>query len=252
MDGNDSSTHRSTIPAIILAAGKGTRMQTDRPKAVLEVDGKPMVRRVAEALGGAGIGRVIAVVGHRSEEVRAALGEGVEFAVQEEQLGTGHAVKCTYELLRDYQGPVVVTCADIPLLNANDVTQLVDHHLRTAASATLLTAVLGTPGTLGRIIRNGDGSVQSIIEARDANPGQLTINEINVGVYCFDAPLLFELLATLRSENAQHQYYLTDVIGLLVAHGRRIEALQLEQAANGIGVNTLDDLAKVHQLVAGA
>lgn len=250
MGGKNSNTHRSTIPAVILAAGKGTRMRAAEPKAAVRVGGRPMAARVAGAMRGAGVTRIIAVVGHRAADVRAAIGPGIEYVVQDQQLGTGHAAKCAQIALADYEGPVIVAYADIPLLTERDIAHLVERHLLSDADATMLTAVLAEPGTLGRIIRGPDGSVQGIVEARDASQEQLRIREINVGVYCFEAPLLFELLGELKNDNAQSQYYLTDVIGLLVGRGCRVEAISLESAHNGMGVDTVEDLARAQELSA--
>ncbi len=225
-------------------------MRGEEPKAVVRVGGRPMAARVADAMRGAGITRIVAVIGHRADDVRTAVGEGLDYVVQDEQLGTGHAAKCAQVALADYEGPVIIAYADIPLLTENDVARLVDHHLLSGTDATLLTAEPVDAGTLGRIVRGPDSSVQGIIEARDASDEQLTIREINVGVYCFEAPLVFELLGELKNENAQTQYYLTDVIGLLVSRGRRVEAIRLEVAHNGMGVNTMEDLARAQQLSA--
>lgn len=252
MNSKHRKTHRSTIPAVILAAGKGTRMRAAEPKAAVRVGGRPMAARVAGAMRGAGITRIIAVVGHRAADVRAALGAGIEYVVQDQQLGTGHAARCARIALSDYQGPVVLAYADIPLLTEEDIAHLVERHLLSDADATMLTAVLAEPGTLGRIMRGPDGGVQGIVEARDASQQQLETREINVGVYCFEAPLLFELLGELKNENAQSQYYLTDVIGLLVARGGRVEAIPLETAHNGMGVDTVEDLARAQELSAAA
>ncbi len=240
--------HRSTVPGVILAAGKGTRMNVREPKAVVRVGGRPMAGRVADAMRGAGVTRIIAVVGHRADDVRAAMGDGVEYVIQEEQLGTGHAARCSRVALADYQGPIIIAYADIPLLTKDDVSRLVDHHLLSPPAATILTAVLPDPGRLGRIIRAADGAVRDIVEARDADEEQLKIGEINVGVYCFQAPLIFDVLSELKRENAQAQYYLTDAIGILVASGHRVDAVTLEVPHNGMGVNTIEDLERARQL----
>jgi len=239
------------IPGIILAAGKGTRMKAAEPKATAQVGGKPMAARVVEAMRTAGITRIIVVVGHRGEEVRAALGEDVSYVVQEEQLGTGHATMQAQSALAGYQGPVVVAHGDIPLLCGEDLARLVEHHLEAGAAATLLTAVFDEPKLLGRILRGEDGRIQGIVEARDATPEQLAMKEINVAVYCFQAPLLFEMLAEVGNDNAQGQYYLTDTIGLLVRRGEPVHAVVMEQAHHGLGVDTQDDLARARGLSCG-
>ncbi len=227
-------------------------MQADAPKAAVRVGGRPMAARVADAMRGAGITRIVAVVGHRADDVRAAIGCGIEYVVQDEQLGTGHATRCAQVALADYCGPVLVAYADIPLLTEDDVDRLIDRHILSGADLTMLTAEPKDPGSLGRIVRGPDGSVLGIVEARDATDEQLKIREINVGVYCFETPLLFELLGQLRNDNAQSQYYLTDVISLLVAQGRRVGAIPLEVAHNGMGVNTAEELALAQRLSADA
>jgi len=242
---------RSTIPAVILAAGKGTRMRAHEPKAAVRVGGRPMVARVTDAMRGAGVTRIIAVVGHRADDVRAAMGEGVEYVIQDEQLGTGHAARCSRVALGDYEGPVIIAYADIPLLTKDDVSRLIEHHLLSRSAVTMLTAILSKPGTLGRIIRAADGTVQGIVEARDADEGQLNIGEINVGVYCFEAPLIFEVLSELKRENAQAQYYLTDAIGILAERERRVDAIALQIPHNGMGVDTVEDLRRAQQLSTG-
>lgn len=238
------------LPAVILAAGKGTRMKRREPKAVVRVNGRPMVVRVIEAVRKAGASRVIAVVGHRADDVKAVIGDGVEYVVQEQQLGTGHAVRCAAPALAGFAGPLIVAHADIPLLRDQDVSRLVRQHLRTGAAATLLTALFEKPGTLGRIVRGARGQVLGIVEARDATREQLEIREINVAVYCFNSALLFEALAQVTDDNAQKQYYLTDVIGILVARGERVEAVTMEQSHTGLGVDTVEDLERAQKLSA--
>ena len=236
-----------SIPAVILAAGKGTRMAAREAKAAAEVGGKAMATRVLDAVRGIGASRVIAVVGHQAVDVRAAMGDDVEYVTQEQQRGTGHAVQCAQESLASYQGPVIIAYADIPLLPTDEVARLVAHHIDAGTAATLLTAVFDDPGTLGRVIRADDGSVRGIVEARDATPEQLAINEINVGVYCFDVPLLFDALAELTDDNKQRQLYLTDTIEILVRGRHRVEAMAVQKAHTGMGVDTLDDLAKARR-----
>jgi bifunctional UDP-N-acetylglucosamine pyrophosphorylase/glucosamine-1-phosphate N-acetyltransferase len=210
-----------------------------------------MVARVADAMRGAGITRIIAIVGHRAEDVRAALGGGAEFVVQEEQLGTGHAARCAQAALAEHVGPVVIAYADIPLITEDDIARLLEHHVLSRSAATMLTAILPEPGTLGRVVRATDGTVAGIIETRDATEEQLKIQEINVGVYCFQAPLVFEVLGSLRRDNAQSQYYLTDAVGLLVERGERVDAIPLQLPHNGMGVNTVEDLARAQELSTG-
>jgi bifunctional UDP-N-acetylglucosamine pyrophosphorylase/glucosamine-1-phosphate N-acetyltransferase len=247
--GNQAGGARA-LPGVILAAGKGTRLDLGAPKVTVPIGGRPMILRVIEAVRGAGVDRVILVVGHRANDVQATVGDHVEYVVQEEQLGTGHAAQQAERALAGYRGPVIVTYGDIPLLQGRDIAELVARHRETGAAATLLTAVFVKPGNLGRIVRNPDGTVQGIVEAKDATPEQIKITEINVGVFCFEAPRLFEVLRQVKNDNAQHQYYLTDVIGLLVEQGERVEAVMMEFASAGVGVNTPEDLAHAQRLVA--
>jgi len=236
------------LPAVILAAGKGTRMKTGEPKAVVSVNGRPMVVRVIDAVRQAGATRIIVVVGHRAEDVRTVIGSEVEYVVQDQQIGTGDAVKCSAPALIGYSGPVLVAHADVPLLRQADITRLLERHLASGASATLLTAEFEEPGTLGRIMRGLDGRVLGIVEARDATEEQLKIREINVAVYCFNAPLLFAVLREVNDNNAQQQYYLTDVIGLLVNRGERVDAVKMEYSPAGLGVDTVEDLARARRI----
>jgi bifunctional UDP-N-acetylglucosamine pyrophosphorylase/glucosamine-1-phosphate N-acetyltransferase len=202
------------IPAVILAAGKGTRMKGKEPKAAVRVGGRPMAARVADAMRGAGLSRIVAVVGHRADDVRAAIGDGVEYVIQDKQSGTGHAARCAEPALRGYRGPIVIAYADI------------------------------------RILRGPEGRVTGIVEAKDATPEQLTITETNVGVYCFHAPVIFEILAHLKNENAQRQYYLTDAVGILVSRRQPVRAVALRAAHNGMGVDTQEDLHRAQRISA--
>jgi bifunctional UDP-N-acetylglucosamine pyrophosphorylase/glucosamine-1-phosphate N-acetyltransferase len=240
------------VPAIVLAAGKGTRLRGREPKAAVQLGGRPMAARVCEAMRGGGASRIIVVVGHRGDDVRAALGDNLTYVVQEEQLGTGHAALQAAGVLAGYSGPVLIAYGDIPLLRDSDAAGLLRHHLKTGAAATLLTAIFHEPGTLGRIIRGPRQRVQGIVEARDASPEQLKIREINVGVYCFTAPLIFQVLGQVTNDNAQRQYYLTDAIGILVRGDQRVEAIPLEVAHAGIGVDTAEDLTRAERLWTGA
>ena len=223
-------------------------MQASEPKAAVRVGGRPMAVRVAEALRGAGASRIVAVVGHRAADVRVAIGDGVEYVIQRQQLGTGHAARCAQSALAEYHGPVMIAYADIPLLCKRDIARLLTRHLEVRPAATLLTALFDEPGTLGRIIRGQDGRVEAIVEAGDASEEQLRIKEINVGVYCFSAPLIFDILGELTDDNEQRQYYLTDAIGILARRGQRVEAVAMESAENGIGVDTVEDLARAREL----
>lgn len=236
---------------IILAAGKGTRMKSKLPKALHPICGKAMTRYVVDACKGIGAQECIVVVGHGAEQVRASLGDDVGYAIQAEQLGTGHACMQAVDLLSDRDGDVLVTAGDTPLVNAEILGALAEAHRSSGAAATLLTAVLDDAGSYGRIVRASDGSVQGIVEAKDATPEQRAIGEINAAIYCFKLPLLREYLSKLTPANAQKEYYLTDVVGLMVADNLKVEAVVSPDPRIVLGVNNRVDLAYLTGIIRG-
>ncbi len=207
---------REKFVTLILAAGKGKRMKDPSlPKVMYKVNGKPMIHYVVDLAKRIGSLSVIAVVGNRREIVmeylREAFGDEVVFAIQEEQLGTGHAVLQTEQILSDFDGEVFVLSGDVPLLTEKTLYRLIDAHYNSNAVATVLTARIDDPTGYGRIVRLPDGSVDCIVEEKDASPEQKRINEINSGIYLFHRKALFEALHYIKSDNSQHEYYLTDV-----------------------------------------
>ena len=227
-----------TSRAVILAAGEGKRMGADLPKVLHPVDGRPMVAYVIDAARAAGIADVVLVVGFGQEQVREALaGAEVEFAVQDEQLGTGHAVLQARSSLDGFDGNVVVLYGDMPVLSADTIRMVVDERDATGAAAVLLAIELENPPDFGRIVRDGDGRVTGIVEVRDATPEQLALREVNVGAYCFDGPVLLGALDRIGSDNAQGEYYLTDVIGILAADGARVETVVTDRLEEALGIN---------------
>jgi len=232
-----------TTRAVILAAGQGKRMASDLPKVLHQVDGRPMVGHCIDAARGAGIGDIVLVVGVGRDRVVDALSRsGVEFVVQEEQLGTGHAVLQARPSLEGADGNVVVLYGDMPLLTAETIRSVVDSRDETGAAAVALTIELENPPDFGRIVRDGDGRVTGIVEARDATPEQLAVREVNVGAYCFDAAALLGALDKLGADNAAGEYYLTDVIGLLAAAGERVETVVTDRLEEALGVNDPEHL----------
>lgn len=230
--------------AIVLAAGKGTRMHSELPKVLVPVRGKPMVRYVIDALHDSGIARICLVVGYQADLVRRELADlpGVEFALQADQLGTGHAVMMCREQLATCQGPVLVVAGDSPLLRSSTVRNLLlEFHARDAA------CLLGTvskedPTGLGRILRDAHGKFVAIVEEKDATPEQRTVCEINASTYLFKAEDLLLSLNKLTDSNAQKEYYLTDCPGILLAAGKVVEALNILQPSEALSINTGDDL----------
>lgn len=231
--------------AVILAAGKSTRMRSRLPKPLHPICGLPLSRHVIRSCHRTGISRVVVVVGHESDAVRAGLGDDVEYALQAEQRGSGDAARAAEGALQGFSGTVVVLAGDVPLLRAETVRQLVDHHRSTGAAATLLTAAFDDPAGYGRIVRRADGTIAKIVEHRDATPDERAIHEINPSIYCFESGPLFEALHRIEPNNSQGEFYLTDVIGLFSAAVKRVEAVRCLDARETLGVNTRIELAEV-------
>lgn len=235
--------------AIILAAGQGKRMKSKLYKVLHPVCGKPMVEHVLDAVKGAECGRTVVVVGHGAEAVKAKLGDEIEYALQAEQLGTGHAVQQAEALLGQEDGVTVVTYGDTPLVTAETIKELIAQHVQQEAAATVLTADVEDPSGLGRIIRGQDGSVLRIVEQKDCSAEEAAISEINTGTYCFDNRMLFSALAEVTNDNAQGEYYATDVIGILRGRGERIAASKCKDPVEGTGVNDRIGLGEAERLM---
>ena len=245
-----SSPQASRVAALILAAGKSTRMKSRRPKALHALLGQPLLRWAVDAAQGAGAARTVLVVGHQAALVQEAMGPELEYVLQAEQKGTGHAVQMAESLLRDWDGPLLVLPGDAPLLSDSLLEALLAHHTHSGAAATLLTAVLDDAGAYGRIVRDADtGRVRAIVEARDASPDQLLIREIGTSVYAFDPAALFDALAQITPQNAQGEYYLTDAVAYLATQGRIVEALVSPDADVVRGVNTRPELVELRALM---
>lgn len=237
------------VVGIILAAGKGTRMKSSVPKCAHRICGKPLARYAVDLCREVGCERVVAVYGHGADAVINAMGEDVEYVIQEPQLGTGHAVQHAAPLLAEYPGTVLIVNGDVPLITSETLSVLLDHHRRTGAAATLLTATPEDPASYGRIVRGPDGAVQRIVEWKDADPETREVREVNAGVYCFEAPLLLPALARLDSNNEQGEYYLTDVIGGLASAGHRVEACVTDDPHVMQGVNDRAELAQAEAIL---
>jgi len=239
--------------AVILAAGKGTRMPTsDIPKVMHTVGGKPMVAHVVEAIRGVCDDRVYVVVGYKSEQVVEALKDSpVRFVYQREQLGTGHAVVQCEEALDGFSGTVIVLNGDVPCLRAETIENFARFHDSEGAAATVLTALVEVPKGYGRIVRASDGSLLAIVEEKDATREQREIREINSGLFCFEKDKLFEALSTTDRDNAQKEYYLTDVIRVLKRRGEPVRAYRVDDPWEVSGVNTEDELKAVRAYFEG-
>ena len=235
--------------ALILAAGEGTRMKSDKPKVAHEVLGVPMVRWVADAARQAGCERVIAVTGYRAELVEA-LVEDTECVRQERQLGTGHAVMCARDKLRDFSGSLVVLSGDTPMLRAETIAGLVAMRQARGAALTMLTTHLEDPTGYGRVVRDPrDGNVARVVEEKDCTPEERAITEVNTGSYCFDAEVLFAHLDHLTTDNAQREYYLTDMVSVFNAAGLTVSAVTTGDPLETLGVNSRIQLAEATKIM---
>lgn len=235
--------------AVILAAGQGTRMKSKLYKVLHPVCGKPMVQHVVDQVLQLDLEKLVTVVGFGAEQVKAQIGDQSEFALQEEQLGTAHAVMQAAPYLQDKDGVTLVVCGDTPLITAATMKALLEHHLATNAKATILTAIAENPAGYGRIIRNREGHVEKIVEHKDATEAERAINEINTGTYCFDNRSLFEALTNVSNHNVQGEYYLTDVIEILKAKGEIVSAYQAPSFAETIGVNDRVALSQAEKIM---
>jgi bifunctional UDP-N-acetylglucosamine pyrophosphorylase/glucosamine-1-phosphate N-acetyltransferase/UDP-N-acetylglucosamine pyrophosphorylase len=233
--------------AIILAAGQGKRMASDLPKVLVPVCGRPMIWYVIDAVRQAGIRRILAVIGYRSELVRKELaGEpGVEFVEQTQQLGTGHAVKmCSAQLARQ-DGPVLILAGDSPMTQVSSLRALLAEFAASGPACLLGTARKADPSGLGRVVRDSAGRFLAIVEEKDATPDQRAIQEVNMSTYVFQAAPLLAALQQLTANNVQGEYYLTDCPGVLKAAGERVEALCVLQPCEALSINTPQELAAV-------
>ncbi len=235
------------LTAIVLAAGKGTRMKSELPKVLFPVLGRPMIDWVLDALNTAGVQKTIVVVGYRADLVREALSQrpGVAFATQAEQLGTGHAVQMCTDHLQSGTDPVVVVAGDSPLLQAQSILELHQAFLKGQFHCLLGTLIKDNPTGLGRIVRDASHRFQRIVEQKDASPEQLGIREVNMSTYLFDRESLLWGLQHLKNENAQSEYYLTDCPELLRNAGRRVDAIATLKPCESLSINTVDELGAV-------
>ena len=223
--------------AVILAAGKGTRMQSKLYKVLHKVCDRTMVELVLDSLSDLEMQEVITVVGHGAERVKEVLGDRTKFVLQAEQLGTAHAVKVAKDELKDKEGTTIVMYGDTPLIRPETINSMLGHHENTNAKATVLTAIADNPFAYGRIIRDVNGKLVKIVEEKDATEQEKKIKEINSGIYCFDNKLLFERLEKVKNDNKQGEYYLPDVLGLIREQKEIIETYLCEDFDETFGVN---------------
>lgn len=236
------------METIILAAGKGTRMKSKLPKVLHKVCGKEMLRHVIDAAKAAGSKREVAVIGSGAELVRQKI-SGVEFVVQAEQLGTGHAVLCAKENFSNSTGTLMILCGDTPLITAELLKKISDAHENSQAAATVLAAQMPDATGYGRIIREDDGTFKKIVEHKDATDAEKNIREVNAGIYCFDVKKLFGVLSSIKNDNAQGEYYLPDALTILKSSGEKISVVTADDYTDTLGINSRRQLAEAEKIL---
>jgi bifunctional UDP-N-acetylglucosamine pyrophosphorylase/glucosamine-1-phosphate N-acetyltransferase len=240
------------VEAIILAAGKGTRMNSDLPKVLHEVADRPMIHWVVDAVQAAGAQRIVVVIGFAGDKVRQSLSDysNIKFVEQNEQLGTAHAVTQAAGLYERTDGvDLFVLCGDGPLIERKTLEKLLNSHRGVGAAATLATAHVDDPTGYGRILRSRHGRFLRIVEHKDAQPADLQIHEVNPSIYCFDARALFDTLPKVSNDNSKGEYYLTDVFSLLLAEGQTVHVVEAVPPEDVLSINTPEQLAKVDDIL---
>ena len=244
-----STTTTGSLASAVLAAGKSTRMKAETNKVLLPILGKPMIRYQVEAIRAAGIEKIFLIVGYQSEQVQAELGAEVDYILQAEPKGTGHAmIQARKKLLSLGPGlDVAVTVGDNPYITAEILKKLVHVHRQSRAAATIVTAVFDSPPPYGRVIRDGRGRVLKVVEECDATPEDRLIKEVHVSIYCFQAAVVLPLLDEIKNDNAKKEYFLTDIVGILTGHGHRVETLASDDPRITLGINTPEELAEAEK-----
>ncbi len=236
---------KKNISVVILAAGKGTRMKSDMAKVLHPVCGKTMLAYPVETARAMNARKIVVVIGHQADLVRETFGgEGLIFVEQREQLGTAHAILQTRGEFLAHEGTVIILCGDVPLLRPSTVGSLLDLHLSEKATVTVLTTILEDPHGYGRIVKGADGEVLRIVEERDATDGEKKIREINTGIYCVESGFLYAAVEEIGNDNAQGEYYLTDIIGIAREKGATVRSFVVADPVETMGINTPDDLEK--------
>ena len=235
--------------AVVLAAGKGTRMKSDLPKVLCQANGRPLVSYVLDSLYQAGVAGMVVVVGYKEELVKAELGsdDKLQFATQSEQLGTGHAVMMCREQLADHNGPVVVVAGDSPMMQASSIKALIEDFQKTEPACILGTLVHENPEGLGRIVRDADGKFTGIVEHKDATEEQRKIAEVNMSTYVFDCQKMLGALDSLTDDNKQKEYYITDLPKIMLGNNEDVRALPVLKPIEALSVNTVEHLADVEK-----
>lgn len=237
------------VVAVVLAAGEGKRMKSKNSKVVHKVCGKPLIKWVYEAIKKSGINDSVFVVGHREDQVRACLGNEVSYAVQDIQLGTGHAIMQAEEFLKGREGIAVVLYGDSPLITECTIMNAIQFHKDNANSATVITADLDDPTGYGRIIRGVQGEFLKIVEQKDANEAERSVREINSGIYCFNIKDLTGALKELSNNNSQGEYYLTDTLEILMGKGSKVGAVKIADSNEILGINDRIQMVEASEII---
>ncbi|WP_350343731.1 bifunctional UDP-N-acetylglucosamine diphosphorylase/glucosamine-1-phosphate N-acetyltransferase GlmU [Proteinivorax tanatarense] len=228
---------KNSVAAIVLAAGKGSRMKSKKSKVLHTILGKPMLEYIYDVLDQSNAEKIVTVVGHQKEQIIDKFQNRSQFVTQDEQLGTGHAVMQGEEKFKNYSGHVLILCGDTPLLTSGTINSLIKHHIEGGYQGTILTALQQDPTGYGRVIRGADKNVISVVEQKDATEEQKNIKEVNTGIFIFQSKILFELLHKIQNNNAQGEYYLPDVLKVMLENSLEVGAMQMKDSTEMIGIN---------------
>ena len=240
------------LATIILAAGKGTRMKSDLAKVLHPICGKPMLWYLVELSQKLGSGKTVVVAGHQAAMIENTMeGQNLIYACQEKQLGTAHAVLQAGDALRHFDGDVLILCGDVPLLLPSTIEDLLEKHRAGGNAITVMTAILNDPGSYGRVIKNEEGEVLKIVEARDAGAEERAIKEINTGIYCAKNAFLFEAVRKIDNKNTQGEYYFTDIFEIARRENRKTGSFIIDDSSEAMGINTPDDLEAAEKIMSG-
>ncbi len=243
-------TDSNEFAALILAAGEGTRMKSDLAKVLHRLGGKPMIRHVVESVRKAGPSRIVAVVGHQADSVMDEFEqEDVEFVLQKERLGTGHAVMQARELLGDFPGSVMILNGDTPLLDYETLRAFLSFHSSSGFEATVMSTKMEDASGYGRIVKGDGESLERIVEERDAEEWEKEISEVNSGIFCVESSILFKALEKVGRNNSQKEYYLTDIVEILGGEGRKTGVFLCEKSEKVMGINTPSQLREAERLM---
>lgn len=244
------SKNKKELAVIILAAGKGTRMNSSLAKVLHPLCGAPLLSYSVSLAREINSGNIVVVLGYQADLVKELINDkGLTFVLQEPQLGTGHAVMQAREALKKHRGPVLILCGDVPLLSPSTAAVLVEKHASTKAAVTVLTTFLEWPAGYGRVLRADGDSIRRIVEDRDASDQEKKVKEINTGIYCVDSEFLFSALTEIKPVNAQKEYYLTDIVEIAVKKGLIAQALPVYDSREVMGINTQEELDRAEEIM---